>query len=608
MKLFRSKDKKVGVKRVKDRAGNEFNIPVDKDGYVPLEEMQRKFASRYSTPLDKGLIRDLTYQSKRVYPEKVKPEDILPWWKRTNRYDVEGVDASPGTANYFPELRAKTKAEKKAEKKSEQAKKKTISKETEEKPERKTAEDVIRDELKSKVGDSDFVKEHFIVCSAPPIVNTPAPNPSLVKEPFVPRPMGEKESASSYKSSLSSSLRKWAGIEYTTIWSLEDDLPKLKSKYGPNAEYVQLVPGEFIYEPFRQQYLDAKAAINEQISKEKVRRKTAADSEIGDMRARVEARKAVAPKPLDATSTNVKYGQINENLARIANDANSFSRYEMGSETESYQAAVDRINEVATEHKKKVDPMYWPEIDRQVQIFADRYAEWVNRHNNIEASCPSILIAGPSGVSKKKKDKQNERRDSLWKDYQQFKDFPDKIRSIGTGGIRSSDENAVAKLEEKIVKLQDEHEMKVRINKAIRGGEGSKAFNELSEGEKEIAKIRIARKQPIPGYELTNETVNIRRLKDRLKDIERESKKRAEGPRMDSYPALDGLEVQEDARDNRIKLIFDDKPSEQARGILKRNGFRWSPRNSAWQRELNDTSRHAAKWVIEKLTELGGWQ
>ena len=40
------------------------------------------------------------------------------------------------------------------------------------------------------------------------------------------------------------------------------------------------------------------------------------------------------------------------------------------------------------------------------------------------------------------------------------------------------------------------------------------------------------------------------------------------------------------------------------RELLKRNGFRWSPRNSAWQRQLTDNGKHAARRAMEEIAAL----
>ena len=49
-----------------------------------------------------------------------------------------------------------------------------------------------------------------------------------------------------------------------------------------------------------------------------------------------------------------------------------------------------------------------------------------------------------------------------------------------------------------------------------------------------------------------------------------------------------------DKEDNRLRLYFDEKPSEEQRSKLKCNGFKWAPSVGAWQRQLNDNAIHAA--------------
>ena len=49
---------------------------------------------------------------------------------------------------------------------------------------------------------------------------------------------------------------------------------------------------------------------------------------------------------------------------------------------------------------------------------------------------------------------------------------------------------------------------------------------------------------------------------------------------------------------NRLQILFDEKPDEDTRKALKSNGFRWSPKNGAWQRQLTDNAIRAAKTAL----------
>ncbi len=59
------------------------------------------------------------------------------------------------------------------------------------------------------------------------------------------------------------------------------------------------------------------------------------------------------------------------------------------------------------------------------------------------------------------------------------------------------------------------------------------------------------------------------------------------------------LEINKDK--NRIMLYFPGKPDEETRTKLKRHGFRWSPRNTAWQSYINQWNLDFAKKEILKL-------
>ena len=63
----------------------------------------------------------------------------------------------------------------------------------------------------------------------------------------------------------------------------------------------------------------------------------------------------------------------------------------------------------------------------------------------------------------------------------------------------------------------------------------------------------------------------------------------------------DGYTYKEDQEIMRVQLIFPGKPDDETRDVLKHNGFHWSPRNGAWQRQLNDAGKYAAHRVMEFL-------
>ena len=110
-------------------------------------------------------------------------------------------------------------------------------------------------------------------------------------------------------------------------------------------------------------------------------------------------------------------------------------------------------------------------------------------------------------------------------------------------------------------------------------------------------------KVPCPAYELQNSLANVKRLEERLQELER----RAESAAEDHAPQLfDGFRVVQDLKENRLRFFFDDKPDEETREILKRYGLHWSRFAQAWQRQLTTNAlRDARRYIIPALLESG---
>lgn len=67
------------------------------------------------------------------------------------------------------------------------------------------------------------------------------------------------------------------------------------------------------------------------------------------------------------------------------------------------------------------------------------------------------------------------------------------------------------------------------------------------------------------------------------------------------YMLDNGITYEEAAKRMRLQLFFDGKPDEETRDIVKKHGFRWSPKNGCWQRQLTTNGKYALKEVITEL-------
>lgn len=59
-----------------------------------------------------------------------------------------------------------------------------------------------------------------------------------------------------------------------------------------------------------------------------------------------------------------------------------------------------------------------------------------------------------------------------------------------------------------------------------------------------------------------------------------------------------GIDIIQNFALERVQIVFAGKPDDETRGRLKSAGWRWSPREGAWQRKLTNNALYSAKHVI----------
>lgn len=212
----------------------------------------------------------------------------------------------------------------------------------------------------------------------------------------------------------------------------------------------------------------------------------------------------------------------------------------------------------------------------------------------------SSMIAGPARfpVERNRKRMETERKRAEEADQFLARGIKRLLRAA-RGPIDNSPEAELESVRLRLAEREDLQESMKAANAALRKGDDA-ALKELGFTAEQIADLKkpdFAGRKGFPDYRIANNNAEIRRLRERLASAEERMQDAAAGP-VETERA--GVKMVEDATDDRLRLIFDGKPSEEVRNDLKANGFKWSPRNEAWQRQLTDNARYAAKQVLDK--------
>ena len=203
--------------------------------------------------------------------------------------------------------------------------------------------------------------------------------------------------------------------------------------------------------------------------------------------------------------------EIDEKMARLAREMNSFREYEENSTTEHYKARVKEVFSIAEKNQSEKS-LYL------ANIYAKKYAEYINNSNRVDCLCPSIMISGSGNFNIRKKEKQNARRENLMHDYEKLQNLLEKI--------------------------------------------------ERPEGW---------------GYaEIKRDTITA-----------------------NEFDGVQFFKVVTNEEVNRLQLVdFEEIPTDEQKSILKHNGFKWSPRFQAWQRQLTENAISGVWRVVREFERL----
>jgi hypothetical protein len=187
---------------------------------------------------------------------------------------------------------------------------------------------------------------------------------------------------------------------------------------------------------------------------------------------------------------------------------------------------------------------------------------------------------------------------------QKAKYYANKAEAIESNyAISSDDPDAIAKLEAKLKNLEESQEHFKACNKIIKS---KKLTDEqkVAELTKHHLKETSAHKllQPdfagrlgYPAYMLQNNNANMTRIRQRIETLKKTESLEAK------EEIVNGVRIVSNVEGNRVQIFFPGKPDEKIRKELKSSGFRWSPREGAWQRHLSPQAQRLAKEIVEKI-------
>ena len=231
--------------------------------------------------------------------------------------------------------------------------------------------------------------------------------------------------------------------------------------------------------------------------------------------------------------------------------------------------------------------------------YLQKWREWLAALSR----CYSVLVVGPARFNNRRHEKMNDYERAA---RQRLQDWRDKVVKRINRQERLTGWKEVERLQNKLDTLTELHEKMKAANKIVRSKKMVEAeqIDELvALGFNEQQAIEILKPTErwqsvgFPTYQLQN---NLAKIKDTQAAIERH---KAMAEAEDKEIKFNGGRVVVCNSDERMRFYFDEIPSVEVRNLMKRNAFKWSPKNGAWQRQLTANCKFDTKRILAELNK-----
>lgn len=231
--------------------------------------------------------------------------------------------------------------------------------------------------------------------------------------------------------------------------------------------------------------------------------------------------------------------------------------------------------------------------------YLQKWREWLAALSR----CYSVLVTGHARFNSRRHERMNDYERAA---RQRLKDWSEKVVKRINRQERLTGWQEVERLQEKVDTLQCLQDTMKAANKVCRS-------TKLSEVEKvdELVALGIKEQDAVmllhptqswqsvgfATYQLQN---NLAKIKATQAAIERH---KAMAEAEDKEIKFNGGRVVVCNSDERMRFYFDEIPSVDVRNLMKRNAFKWSPKNGAWQRQLTANCKYDTKRILAELNK-----
>lgn len=248
--------------------------------------------------------------------------------------------------------------------------------------------------------------------------------------------------------------------------------------------------------------------------------------------------------------------------------------------------------------------------EESITDYKTRYERLFSSYLGAKSNCFSAMITGPAKFNTRRHEKANR---SEQRHYEVFREW--RIRAK-KAIIRKAQpvKTFVSELDRyraELAGMQKCHELMKNCNAIIKKAKGKDCTQLLVDAglsEANAHKIQspdFAGRIGFASFKLTNNNANMKRVEQRIKEMEQKESVRNENP-ITNY-TFDGGEMIINYEIDRIQILFSSRPSQEELNTWKEKGlntFNWSPSATAWQRKITPNALSCVKRMLTNIKKV----
>jgi hypothetical protein len=238
--------------------------------------------------------------------------------------------------------------------------------------------------------------------------------------------------------------------------------------------------------------------------------------------------------------------------------------------------------------------------EESISDYTNRYKRFFSSYLGAKSNTFSAMITGPANFPIRKHEKANRSEQRHYEIFREWRERAKKaiIRKAQPAKTFSSE---IERYKAELEGMKRNHELMKEGNKRIK-----QALKDMVNIDNYLIETFGIKPHMLEwtykfGFGLANNNANMKRVEERIKTLE-DKEHRATTVGQESLQ-FKGGEIIYNHEADRIQIKHDTKPSPEIISLLKSNGFKWSPSQGVWQRQLTANARWALKhYIYPKLT------